>query len=726
DTVQKLLPHSFYSEKLQQDFPGPKTPEEALQTFTTKPDLKIVLAASEPLIRDPVAFDWDVNGRLWVVEMGDYPLGEATSGRVQILEDLNKDGVYDKATTFLDGLGFPNGIQCWRNGVIITMAPDVFYAEDTDGDGDADVRQTLYGGFVEGNQQHRVNGLRWGMDGWLYLANGDSGGDIAGTGEIPPQQASGRVSALRDGATSDVQSPASSSNAVAISSAEPIALRGRDLRINPDTNALEAMSGQTQFGRERDDFSHWFGNNNSDPIYQYVLEDHYLRRNPHAGISGTRARVSSIPGAAPVYPTSRTLARFNEFAYSNKFTSACGTMIYRDSFLGDQYYGNAFTSEPVHNLVSRLVMTRDGYGFKGDRATDEQQSEFLSSSDNWFRPTMIRTGPDGALWIADMYRAVIEHPEWIPPEYQRKMNLYAGNDKGRIYRIVPAAGCCDDKTSEPRTTPQAGTPEKTGTPKENVEQQSRAAGGDYFQHSWNEIPIADLMARLKSPNGWWRDTAQRILHHRRSEAVRDETYQTFLNQIANSSDSPAVTVQSLATAALISDFNGTRMALKTALSHPSPEVRTAAVQLMEPALKSTPADAVTDLGPLVDDSDPGVRLQMMLSLGECPGSTAAALLGRMLKQNSDDATIRNAGLTSLTKENIEGVLNEALNAPADQLNEELIGRLLAQASAMGQGELVVQPLTKLMASISNDSSAARFDRIAAALRDIMKTPQAAV
>ncbi|MEZ6033215.1 MAG: hypothetical protein R3C17_08995 [Planctomycetaceae bacterium] len=105
-------------------------------------------------------------------------------------------------------------------------------------------------------------------------------------------------------------------------------------------------------------------------------------------------------------------------------------MIYRDNYLGEQYYGNAFTSEPVHNLVSRLVLTRDGYGFKGERAADEQESEFLASSDNWFRPTMIRTGPDGALWVADMYRAVIEHPEWIPPEYQRKMNLYAGNDRG--------------------------------------------------------------------------------------------------------------------------------------------------------------------------------------------------------------------------------------------------------------------------------------------------------
>ena len=111
-----------------------------------------------------------------------HPLSAFQSGRVQMLEDTDKDGVYDKATTFLEGLAFPNGIHCWRGGVIVTMAPEIFYAEDSDGDGKADVRETLYKGFVEGNQQHRVNGLRWGLDGWLYLANGDSGGEVAGTG----------------------------------------------------------------------------------------------------------------------------------------------------------------------------------------------------------------------------------------------------------------------------------------------------------------------------------------------------------------------------------------------------------------------------------------------------------------------------------------------------------------------------------------------------------------
>ncbi len=243
DTVQKLLPHEFYSEELQQDFPAPKSPEAAIQTFTTNRVLKLELVASEPLIHDPVAFDWDVQGRLWVVEMGDYPNGadpEAgkTGGRVQVLEDLDKDGRYDHATTFLSGLNFPNGIAIWRNGVIITSAPDVIFARDDNGDLKADHQQVLLTGFTEGNQQHRVNGLRWGLDGWLYLANGDSGGEISVVSRV--------VSHPDDGTRAHQESPAS--------------IRGRDLRFDPDSGRLEAISGQTQFGRERDDFGHWFGN----------------------------------------------------------------------------------------------------------------------------------------------------------------------------------------------------------------------------------------------------------------------------------------------------------------------------------------------------------------------------------------------------------------------------------------------------------------------------------
>jgi putative membrane-bound dehydrogenase-like protein len=745
DAVQKLMPHEFYSEKLQQDFPAPKSPEDSLKCMTTKPDLRIVLAASEPLIHDPVAFDWDERGRLWVVEMGDYPQGKSGtlaaesgesqvaddpafgsplsafgSGRVQILEDTDTDGVYDKATTFLDGLAFPNGIQCWRGGVIVTMAPEIFYAEDADGDGAADVRKTLFKGFTEGNQQHRVNGLRWGLDGWLYLANGDSGGEIAGTGV---RWESGKWTAESGESQTTGDSALHS----------PVSLRGRDLRIHPDTNGLDTVSGQTQFGRERDDFGNWFGNNNSNPIYQYVLEDRYVRRNPHAGISQVTAQVSEIPGAAPVYPASRTLARFNEFGSVNRFTSACSTMIYRDNFLGEQFYGNAFTSEPVHNLVSRLVMTRDGYRFKGERAADEQESEFLASSDNWFRPTMIRTGPDGALWIADMYRAVIEHPEWIPPEYQRKMNLYAGNDRGRIWRIVPVNECCSENVPVTlRRDEPAGTPvEKAESRKReadrvstgevalaDAEEQQKAHHAErdgYFDQPWNEIPIADLVKRLKSPNGWWRDTAQRILLHRSDEAIGNGATCGPLHLLLFDKKRPAIQLQAAATIAGIFmkdetiEANPTTVIATLFQRKPTPGFIAGVLRSLEPTFGNAEADFQDKIRHLIDDEDSAVRLQLILSLGEFNADSGATLLGKMLHENFDDHYLRSAGFTSLTPDNIGGVLNEIMGVPADDLNEELLGILLAQAAAMGKGDQLADPLKQLVATIHADSPATRLD-----------------
>ena len=391
--------------------------------------------------------------------MGDYPLGPV-GGRVRVLEDQDGDGRYDTVRTFLDDLAFPSGICIWRDGILVTAAPDVIYARDASGDGVADERTVLFTGFGEGNQQHRVNGLRWGLDGCLYLANGDSGGNV---------QAVAKVNNV-DG------------QPVGVPPQPPVDIRFRDVRLHMDKGRLETISGQTQFGRERDDFGNWFGNNNSNPIWHYVVEDRYVRRNPFAKIGSFRAQVSFSPGAAAVYPTSTTLARFNDFPKANRFTSACGTAIYRDTAMGTEFRGNAFTCEPVHNLVSRFVLTPRGITFQGERADGETESEFFASSDSWFRPTMVRTGPDGALYICDMYRQVIEHRQWISVAAQRRLDLRAGRDLGRIYRVVHSA-------AEP---PDA----------------------DWWLRPWDEICPEQVSERLASRNGWWRDTAQRVIQHR--------------------------------------------------------------------------------------------------------------------------------------------------------------------------------------------------------------------
>src|SRR4029077_4946889 len=127
-----------------------------------------------------------------------------------------------------------------------------------------------------------------------------------------------------------------------------------------------------------------------------VLEDRYLRRNPHISPPDVKVQVSVAPGASPVYPASATVQRFNDLSRANRFTSACSAMIYRDNLLGPEFVGNSFVCEPVHNLVHRKVLEPLGVTFTSHRAQDEQQSEFLASRDGWFRPVMVRTGPDGA------------------------------------------------------------------------------------------------------------------------------------------------------------------------------------------------------------------------------------------------------------------------------------------------------------------------------------------
>ncbi|HVW36708.1 MAG TPA: PVC-type heme-binding CxxCH protein, partial [Pirellulales bacterium] len=125
--------------------PGDRSPAAGLASMKPRPGFQVELVAAEPLVMDPVAFAWGADGKLWVVEMADYPRGVdgqgKFGGRVRFLEDTDGDGRYDRSTVFLDELGFPSGVMPWRRGVLVTCAPEIFYAEDTDGDGRADVRR---------------------------------------------------------------------------------------------------------------------------------------------------------------------------------------------------------------------------------------------------------------------------------------------------------------------------------------------------------------------------------------------------------------------------------------------------------------------------------------------------------------------------------------------------------------------------------------------------------
>jgi putative membrane-bound dehydrogenase-like protein len=579
--VHELLPTGYRTQQSLNEFPLPKTVDEAIKSFKLRDDLMIEAVAAEPLIVDPVAIDWDARGRLWILEMHDYPSGLhenwTPGGRVKVLEDTDGDGIYDKATLFLDGLPFPQGIMCWRKGVIVCAAPNILYAEDTDGDGNAmgkaDLRRVLFSGFSPDNQQWEVNGLAWGLDNWVYGASSIRNDPIHVGGKPEPRH---------------------------------VELGGRDFRMNPDTLAFEPASGRTQFCRVRDDWDNWFGNDNSNPLWHYPLPERYLARNPHVPAPSPRVYVAAGGAEATrLFPASRTLERFNQPASANRVTSGCGPGIYRDRLLGDEFYGNAFFCEPVHNLVQRLVLEPNGVTFSGHRAKENAASEFLASTDNWFRPVQVRTGPDGALWVVDMYRFVIEHPRWITPDRLARLDTRGGADKGRIYRIYP-------KGLKPRKI------------------ESLAALDD-----------ATLAARLDNPNGTLRDIIHRELFQRAGVAAVP-----VLIRMAVDAKDPAVRVQAICTLDGIAQLP--IELLQRGLADPDPNVRRHALRLSERHFATNPELTAVAMK-LADDPNAGVRYQLALSLGEWDDGRLAPVLARLAASAPEDPWMRAAVLSSSVK-----------------------------------------------------------------------------
>ena len=551
----------------------PTPADRALATMRTHDRFEVQLVAAEPLVMDPITIAWGADGKLWVVEMGDYPLGEdgkgKPDGRVRFLEDIDGDGSYEKSTLFLEGLAYPSGVMPWKDGVLVLVAPNLLFARDVNGDGVCDTREVLYDGFLTGNPQHLANGLAWGLDNWIYIANGDSGGEVR---------------SLKTGETANIS--------------------GRDVRLRPDTGALDAQSGMTQFSRPRDDWGNWFGCNNSFPLWHYVLHDHYLRRNPHVATPSPSIQITDPELHPQVYPASPTIERFNDYHTANRITSACGAGIYRDTLLGDDLYGNAFICEPVHNLVYRQVLSQDGYTFKARRPDEEQQREFLASTDNWFRPVTARTGPDGALYVVDMYRHVIEHPEWIPPEWEEKLDLRAGHDRGRIYRVVK-------RGSRPRKLPVI-------------------AG----------MNTADLVVLLGSENGELRDL---VHQHLVQSATVDDAAKASLVNLARSGQRPTSRLHALAVLDGIGRLDDD--VLRAALKDPTAPVRREAIRLSERRSGLLADLAAMDLA----GEDLLVLLQLASSAGEFSEPKAGELLGTLLARHGDNHWMLAAIMSSATQ-----------------------------------------------------------------------------
>jgi len=444
-------------------------PAEALSTFEVAPEFDLALAAHEPDVADPIAMTFDEAGRAWVIEMRGYSeRREEALGRVRVLTDRDGDGRFDESTVFVDGLKWPTAILCYEGGVFVGATPDVYYFRDTDGDDRADEKRVVFTGFGEGkprlNMQALFNSFRWGPDNRIWGATAANGGVVTRP-----------------------DSP----------SFEPVKLRGSDFSFDPEKLDLRPENGTAQYGLGFDSRGRRFVCSNSRHAIWVAWERRHLRDNPWYRPPRPLVDIPDDGAAAPVYRISpdepwrivRTRWRVAGVVggpvegggrVSGYFTSATGIHPYWGDAFGEGFRDNLFIGDVGSNLVhrKRLVDPDGAVQPVATRARPQEKTEFLRSRDNWFRPTSFATGPDGCLYVTDMYREVIEHPWSLPEPIKEHLDLNSGFRRGRIYRVAP-----EDHESNPAP--------------------------DLSRRS-----IAELRALLDHPNDWHRTTARRLLYER--------------------------------------------------------------------------------------------------------------------------------------------------------------------------------------------------------------------
>ncbi len=521
---------------------SPISPEESLKHFVVAPGLEVQLVAHEPQVIDPVAVRFDEHGQMWVVEMRDYPEGpqdgEIPKSRISILNDCDGDGFFETASVFADNLLFANGLQLWKGGVFVTMAGQVAYMKDTNGDGRADVVDTWYTGFAEKNTQLRANHPTLALDNHIYIAGGLTGGMIV------------------DAEQTDV---------------EPVSVNGMDFRFDPVTRKFEAVSGAGQFGLSFDDYGNRFVCTNRNPAIHIVLENRHLVKNPLVTVPAVSCDVAKAGAESRVFPITRSWTTSN--LHAGQITAACGITIYRGGALPKEFHGNLFVCEPTGHLIHREIMEPHGITFRSKPARDGV--DFLASRDEWCCPVNLEIAPDGALVVVDIYRAVIEHPEWMPDELKNRPDLHFGNDRGRIYRIVRKSA--DHGSSSPELSSSSS---------------------------------AALVENLSHKNAWWRETSARLLLERADQSVAEQ-----LRQVVTDHESPLARIHALWIMKgmdLITDELLIRL-----LEHQDPKVLEQVIIVSEGQLER-PGPLRDNIAQFCSHEDARVRYRAMLALAPSP------------------------------------------------------------------------------------------------------------
>lgn len=560
--------------------PFSKSAQDALSTFTIEPGFKIELVASEPLINDPVAMTIDEYGRMYVVEMPGVPFNKSGIGRVMLLTDTNGDGKMDSSTVFADSLILPTGVMRWKKGVIVTDPPNVYYMEDTNADGKADIRNLVLTGFDTSNLEANVNNPIYGLDNWIYLA------------DLPVVKGTG---IHYEGDTS-------------------IMLPESSVRFRPDQHQLESLSGKTQFGHTFDAWGNHLMVNNSNHIYQEVIASRYLERNPDLVVSNA---TQTLADHSEVFPTTKN-PEYQMLTNVGVFTSACGLTAYLGGAFPEKYNSNVtFVAGPVSNLIHVDHLQPDGVTFKANSMLDHK--DFLTSTDPYCRLVNTYVGPDGALYVVDFYRQIIEGPEFMSEDVLKKVDLYNGTGTGRIYRISAA---------------DAGPPKWT----------SGLKLGDATDEQ--------LVEKLGDKNIWWRNNSQRLLVDRNSDKAIPS-----LNKMAQSTESSMGRLHALWTLEGMNRL--TPSLILTALKDPLPGIRENAIRLAELHLDKNPS-LVPALVALQNDPDAKVRFQLLCTLGFLNTPEVNEVRQHLLFKDINDRWVQIAALSAASSQSV-ALLNAVLS-----------------------------------------------------------------
>lgn len=636
----------------------PRSPEEALGSFRTLDGFRVELVASEPLIASPVACAFDEWNRLYVVEMRDYSeQAKENLGRVRLLEDTDGDGRFDKSHLFAEGLSWPTAVACWKGGVFVAAAPNLYYLRDGDGDGRAEEQEIVFDGFARTNVQGLVNGLRWGLDHRIYGATSSAGAEVRSLRH--PDQPS-------------------------------LSLRRRDFSIDPRSMTIRPESGGGQHGHSIDAFGRRFVSANSDHLQMIAYEDRYVARNPYLIAPPANVSIAADGPQAPVFRESpvepwrivRTRLRAKGIvpgivegggAPAGYFTGATGATVYTGDAFGEELRDTVFIADVGSNLVHRKVLTEQGVLAVGRRV--DAKREFLASSDIWFRPVDMSNGPDGALYVIDMSREVIEHPASLPPLIKKHLDLTSGREQGRIYRVVP------DRFQQPALA------------------------------RLGELSAAELVGYLDHPNGWTRETAARLLYERQDASVAEA-----LRALVASSKRAEGRVRALY---MLAGLNQIQVDdVLAGLNDEHPRVREAAIRLSEVFAADDRSEKVAEaLLPMAADPDPRVRYQTAFSLGEFDLPSRVQALAQIAKRDSADRFVRMAIQSSLA-EGADGLF-ASLTQDSSFVEQaggiDLLLSLAKQIGAQGPPETVLVALRR--SSELADASPEASRRLILALAD---------